>query len=188
LEKIGLLSKIADAETLIDKGRKWLDIDGREREGRVSYRNGLTLAMEVFQEVQSDVTANLELLILAEHSFLAQELQFCDSSDFYSITSLTQAIQDFDDAFLALHVVDNGAVYRGAELTYPHKTKYRFKEMPRDAFHIACFSHRTRIGNILRTPGLNLAEKELLKLRSINLSVAQTAYLEKQIASLSASN
>jgi hypothetical protein len=128
---------------------------------------------------------DLELLILAEHSFLTQELQFCDASDSHSIDSLTLAIQDFDDAFLALSAVSDGTMYRGVELACPHKAKYQYNEMPRDAFHIACMSHRTRIGNILRAPGLNLTEKLLLKQRSANLIAAQTAYLSKQRAVLS---
>jgi hypothetical protein len=140
MDRDGLITKIFDSETYIDEGRRWLDLDGFEHEGRISYRKGLTMAMEVFRDVQSCAKTDLELLILAEHSFLTQELQFCDTSDSYSIISLKQAIQDFDDAFLALSAVYDDTVYRGAELTHPHRAKYRYKDMPRDAFHVACMS------------------------------------------------
>jgi len=49
-----------------------------------------------------------------------------------------------------------------------------------DAFHIACKGHRTRLQNILKTPGLDPIEKALLKQRLVNLSAGQGGYVEKQ--------
>jgi hypothetical protein len=99
---------------------------------------------------------------------------------------LTQAIQGLDDALLALEVVDSASTYYVADMTFPHRSKYRVKGMPKDSFHIACISHRTRIGNIIRSPGINLAEKKLLAQRAANLTSAQAAYLEKQKTALAA--
>jgi hypothetical protein len=165
-------------------GRTWLDTDGWEHDGRVNYRNGLANAMTAFQEAALNVTADLETLILAEYTFLTQELDFCDPNDSQAFASLSQAVSSFNDAFRALGAVGNSVVYSGAELTHPLHPKYRVQDMPKDAFHIACISHRTRIQNILRAPGINMAEKNLLVQRSANLTVAQTAYLEKQKATL----
>ena len=47
--------------------------------------------------------------------------------------------------------------YRVADLTHPHSSKYHFKDMPKDSFHIACIAHRRE-----------------------NLATAQAVYLEKQ--------
>jgi hypothetical protein len=58
--------------------------------------------------------------------------------------------------------------------------KYRFSGFPRDAFHIAFIGHKTRLQNILRSPGIDPVEKALLKQRFANLSTAQTGYVEKQ--------
>ena len=185
MDRDGLIVSVIESEMLIDEGRKWLESEGFEAEGRLSYRLGLQRAIEVFGEVCAFAGTDPELLILAEHSFLTQELQLCDPADSFSVNSITQAIADCDDALLALSAVNDPDLYRGAEMTHPHKSKYRYKEMPRDAFHIACISHRARIGNSLRTTGLNLLEKELLKQRSANFTSAQTAYLEKQKAALS---
>jgi len=49
-----------------------------------------------------------------------------------------------------------------------------------DAYHIACISHKTRLQNILKTPGLDPIEKALLKQRLVNLSAGQSGYVEKQ--------
>jgi hypothetical protein len=178
LEKTGLLVRILTSVNKINDGRKGLDTDGAEHEGRLLYKDGLSIAMQVFQEVQT--SQDPEILIFAEYTFLAEELQFCDSADSQTIASLTPAIQSFDDAFLCLKAVANPEGYQTAELTHPHRDKYRISNMPKDAFHIACIAHRTRIQNMLRTPGINMAEKALLHQRFVNMSAAQTAYLEKQ--------
>jgi hypothetical protein len=97
-------------------------------------------------------------MILAEYTFITQELQFCDKSDKDSFSSLTKAIQSFDDDFLALQAVEEDG-YKTAEKTYPHNGKYRVKSFPMDSFHIACIGHRTRIRNMLKTPGIDPIEK-----------------------------
>ena len=96
-----------------------------------------------------------------------------------TINSLTKAVQNFDDAFLALQAVEEQG-YKTAEKTYPHNYDYRVSGFPKDSFHIACGSHKTRIKNILRSPGIDPIEKELLQQRLANLSTAQNSYIEKQ--------
>jgi hypothetical protein len=185
LEATGsLLVKIVDSAVSIYQGRRWALTDGLEREGRISYQEGLATAMTAFQAVGHSEPLDLQMLLLAEGSFLRQEQKHCDVSENQTAASLAQAIQSFDDALLALQVVANSDFYKFADMTHPHNAKHRVKGMPRDAFHEACISHRTRIDNILRSPGIDLAEKELLKLRQANLAVAQSTYLEKQRAAL----
>ena len=162
MDRIGLLREIYDSVANIDQGRVWLDTVGFEANGRASYRRGLEVAMSSFQSAQANAATDLELVILAEQTFITQELQFCDSSDTQAIASLEQAIKSFDDALRSLEVVSDPVLYSGAEKTYPTGSNHRYKKMPKDAFHIACIAHRTRIGNILRAPGINIAEKQLL--------------------------
>jgi len=163
----------------IDSGRKGFAIIGKEREGRISYERGISVAMSAFKEAQA--TADPHTIILVEYTFLIQELQFCDKSDKDSFTSLTQAIQSFDDAFLALKMVEDHSLYYVADKTIPHHKKHRVKGgYPKDSFHFACGSHKTRIQNILRSPGIDPIEKSLLKQRLINLPTAQNSYIEEQ--------
>ena len=133
--------------------------------------------MSSFKEAQA--TADPQIMILAEYTFLTQELQFCEKSDKDSFSSLTKALQSFDDAFLALKAVEKSG-YKTAEETYPHHKDYRVGGYPKDSFHIACGSHKTRIKNMLRTPGIDPIEKSLLKQRLANLPAAQNGYIEKQ--------
>jgi len=151
LDLITLASNIANATTLIDAGRKGFATKGKVEEGRINYEKGIAVAMTSFQQAQA--TADPQTIILAEYTFLTQELEFCEKTDKDTLSSLTKAIRFFDDAFLALETVE-GLHYEIADKTIPHVTKYRVKGFPMDAFHIACHSHKTRLKNILKTPGL----------------------------------
>jgi hypothetical protein len=178
LDHSGLVNSIYDAAIAIDSGRKGFATRGKEHEGRLSYEQGIALALSSFKDAQS--TVDPQIIILAEYTFISQELQFCEETDKDTLSSLTQAIKNFDDAFLALKTVEDAAIYQGAETTFPHNGKYRVSGFPKDAFHIACIAHRTRLQNILRSPGIDPIEKFLLKQRFDNLSNAQSGYIEKQ--------
>jgi hypothetical protein len=177
LDLLGLVDRITAAEINIDSGRKGFAIRGKEQEGRILYETGIARALLAFQEAQS--TSDPYTIILAEFTFLTQELELCGKED-SSISSLTQAIQNFDDAFLALKVVEDSALYQAVDKATSHYKDYRIKGYPKDAYHVACGSHKTRLKNFDRTPGIDAIEKALLKQRFANLSIAQKEYIEKQ--------
>ena len=177
MDLTGLVIKIYDATIAIDFGRKGFATKGKAEEGRLSYEYGISLALSAFRDAQS--TADPQAVILVEYTYINQELQFCEETDKDSISSLIQAIQSFDDAFLALQAVEE-AGYITVDKAFPHNSKYRINSFPKDSFHIACISHKTRIQNILRSPGIDPMEKSLLKQRFANLSTAQGGYIEKQ--------
>jgi hypothetical protein len=177
LEKTGLVSRVYEAVEFIDIGRKGWAARGKAEEGRISYEGGIAKAMAAFQEAQ--VSADPQTIILVEYAFLSQELHFYGETDEYTFGSLTQAIQSFDDAFLALEAVDEPG-YKTADKTYPTSGKYRVSGFPKDAFHIACIAHKTRLQNALRVPGMDPLEKALLRQRLLNIPAAQGGYIEKQ--------
>jgi hypothetical protein len=177
LDKIGLITRITDATANIDSGRKGFATWGKEHEGRISYERGISVALTTFKEAQA--TADPHTIILVEYTFLTQELQFCEKSDKDSLNSLTKALQSFDDAFLALQAVEDSG-YKMVDKAIPHHKDYRVSGYPKDSFHIACGSHKTRLKNILRAPGVDPIEKSLLKQRLANLPTAQGGYIEKQ--------
>jgi hypothetical protein len=178
LDLIGYVRSITQAAFAIDSGRKGFATRGKAEEGRISYEKGIAEALAAFKEAQ--ITADPQTIILVEYTFLTQEFEFCEKSDKDSLNSLTQALQSFDDAFLALKAVEEGS-YKIAEQIIPHHKDYRVKGgYPKDSFHVACGSHKTRLENILRSPGIDPIEKSLLKQRLINLPVAKNSYIEKQ--------
>jgi len=136
--------------------------------------------------LEAKASADPETIIRTEYAFLTQELQFCDKTDKDAQGSLTLAIQGFMDALSCLGVVEDAALYKkAADKVIPSVPKYRIDGLPKDAFHIACRAHKTRIRNVLRSPGIDTIEKNLLKQRRANLSVAEKSYKKKQERAMS---
>ena len=73
------VNRIYRAAVAIDSGRKGFATRGKEQEGRIFYEDGIFEAMSAFQEAQS--TADPQIIILAEYTFITQELQFCEKTD-----------------------------------------------------------------------------------------------------------
>ena len=127
MDPTGLILRINDAALAIDFGRKGFATRGKAEEGRLSYENGISAALSAFKDAQS--TIDPEIIILAEYTFLAQELHFCDKTNADSLSSLTQSIQGFDDAFLVLKVVEDSTLYKAVDQSIPHNEKYREKKV-----------------------------------------------------------
>ena len=178
MDLIGLLNDIINGASNIDKGRKYLATDGFEHTGRLSYEDGISTALDTFKNAQ--VSADPQTMILVELTFLQQEFQFCDETDTITRSSLTMAIQSFEDSLRSLKTVEDNVLYKAAETTYPTASKYRYRGFPRDATHLACTAHKTRLQNSLRTPGMYMIEKEVLTQRAANMITIQAAYTEKQ--------
>jgi hypothetical protein len=136
MDTAGLISSVLRGTHNIDMGRRGLATDGSEHEGRILYENGISTALVVFLEAQA--SNDPEAIVLVEYAFLGQELQFCDDADTDTKSSLTQAIQNFDDALRCLKTVENADGYRCAETTHLTQSKYRIQGLPKDAFHLAC--------------------------------------------------
>jgi hypothetical protein len=165
---------------LIYQGRAWLDTGGLEGDGRISYNDGLSLALASFKTAQDAAEEDLETVILLEQAYLAQELAFCTPIDKKASNSLSNAINSFDEGLCALKEVEAGASYGAVDRSLPHRRETRFNGMPKDAFHYACSGHSERLGGILHSPGINMTEKTVLEQRVLNIETAQAVYVEKQ--------
>jgi len=113
LDLIGLVDKIAKAVVNIDTRRKGWAVQGKEQKSRIPFEEGIAKASSAFEEAKG--TADLQVLLLAEYTFICQELQLCNEKDLDSKSSLSQAKQNFDNAFLALQIVEDSTLYKGAE-------------------------------------------------------------------------
>ena len=179
MDLTGSLINIVAGASKIDEGRRYLTTDGLEHAGRLLYEEGIAISLDTFKKAQA--TTNPQTMVLVELTFLQQELQFCDEADNITRNSLTQAIQNFEDTLRCLKTVENSALYRGVETSYlTTKKESRYHGFPRDAVHQACDAHRTRIQNILRSPGINMIEKAVLTQRAANMMTIHASYTEKQ--------
>lgn len=177
LDLNSLVIDISKAVINIVSGRKGFATRGKEQEGRILYETGIERAMSIFKESQT--SKDPHALLLSEYTFITQEFQLCPKSYKRTISSLTNAIQSFDDAFLALKAVADPR-YKIVDETFPHISKYRYDAYPKDSFHIACASHITRLLNNLSYTGLDPIENTLLEQRRENMTTAQKAYAELQ--------
>ena len=53
MDLTGYLARIVSATVYIDNGRRGLNTDGQEHEGRLSYEVGISSALSIFQEIQT---------------------------------------------------------------------------------------------------------------------------------------
>jgi hypothetical protein len=185
MDRIGLESSIFIYSQNIDIGRKGIRTSGQEAAGRINFEDGINGSIDIFAKTRD--SGDLELMILAELYFLKQELSFCEASDTSTVSSLTQAIQSFEDALLAFEASGDRVMYRGVDKAHPRHPKYRIRGMPKDALHIACIAHQTRLGNMDRVPGINPLEKAFFQVRRANMAAVQKIYLVKQQRVLSIS-
>jgi hypothetical protein len=183
MEKNGLSINIVDAATTIAAGRRSLESKGKTEAGLLDFEAGHTLAKRTFQEAIA--SGDVELILLAEYLFVTQELAESEGDEPEGKSSAEAALHSFDDAFLALKIVDDTAVYRGVEMAFPHRGQWRYKDLPRDAFHVACIAHKTRLRNGLSRLGLPKLDRELAKTRIAALGAIQQVYIEKQQSALS---
>ena len=159
MDLAGLLNNILIGSSNIDIGRKYLATDGLEHAGRLSYEDGISLALSTFKDAQT--SADTQTLIFVELTYLQQEFQSCNEDDVITRSSLTQAIQSFEDALRCLKVVEDSALYKAAEATYPTATKYRYHGYPCDAVHLACTAVNSFFAN---TVGIDVQGSRIIML------------------------
>jgi hypothetical protein len=167
----------------IAAGRLGLEIDGSEHEGMVTFSQGTKIAALLYTEAMN--SGDCELMIVAEYTYLGKELEYAEDNEGGAEASAAAAIQAFDDALLALKVVENKDLYKGVDSAFPHRGKWRYNGYPNDAFHVACTSHITRIKNGLSRFGVNRRDRALAELRIAMFNASQAVYLAKQRKALS---
>jgi hypothetical protein len=91
-------------------------------------------------------------------------------------------LEVIDDALNALKAVQNGDGYQWVDLAYPRHDKraWRFKDMPKDAFHVFCASHKSRLQNGLTRFGVSKIDRELITLRTDTINAIEEIYCKMQ--------
>jgi hypothetical protein len=117
MDQIGLLNNLIRSAENIDRGQKGVAADGEEHEGRIAYETGISGTLTAFKE--SGTAADPQTLVLTELAFLQQELQFCGETNTDPKSSLTRAVQEFEDALLAYEAVRDKR-YTITEKTFQH--------------------------------------------------------------------
>lgn len=99
-------------------------------------------------------------------------------------TSIKEAIKEVDGAEKALNIVKNKEAYQIVNDAHSPKDKDRKNGLPQDAFHVFINSHRTRLGNRIRSVEASFEERLLLKERYSNMDIALKEYIKLQAKAL----
>jgi hypothetical protein len=177
-----LIKKLNDAANLIFFGRIARRTHGQTEQGLEDFEQGFVLAIQVFDE--AIVSEDPFFMLLAEYTFVVQELESGYPEEKEALTSYRVAKSAFDDAFRALEVVKDKTLYKGVDRAFPHRKDYRYKELPKDAFHLAYISHRARLQNTLKQIGIDPLERAFREKRIQTCPIAQAAYTVLQTKAL----
>jgi hypothetical protein len=170
------------AASLIINSRIARRTSGQTEQGLRDFEKGIALAMTAF--TQADASSDPFLMLLAEYTFIVQEMESAYPEEKEALASYRAAKSAFDDAFRALEVVKDETLYKGVEKAFPRKGNYRHNGYPKDAFHIAYIGHKTRLQNTLKQIGIDPLERSFREKRIQTSPLAQSAYTVLQIKAL----
>jgi hypothetical protein len=177
MEKTGFINdRIIESVSLIATGRDALHTEGIEAFGRVNLNKGIAEAKDAFKD--ASVAKDIEVILRAELIFVNQELFYNTAS--LVTKSLEAAKTGLTDALNSYNILVGTKSYPDAEQTHSTTPKYRYQNLPKDAFHIACNSHIARLSNTLKSTELSSKMRSLYEQRVENMKTAKELYIELQ--------
>jgi len=141
-----------------------------------AYATGLTTTLAMLKKIGQ--TNDLDLIVKAEALTLQNEHQKYGREDATVLPSLTAAAEDFSVITSAVKVVREPDAYKTAVATY--HTKKAVRGVIADGCHEALNSHIARLGNRMRTVGISVPEKNILRQRQTNMRTAKELYIGLQ--------
>jgi hypothetical protein len=185
LAKNGSSIDIENAVTLIEEGRRLHFVEDTAVQGLKRFKEGNYLLKKAFLDAKA--TNDLEVILNAEYDFLAAEIAMGDPDETLAKGSAEAGIEVIEDALNALKALALGNAYKAVDLAYPHhdKRSWRYKDMPKDAFHVFCASHKSRLQNGLKRYGVSTIDRDLITMRVDTISAIEEAYcaMQRQILS-----
>ncbi|MDR2104503.1 MAG: hypothetical protein LBP51_01980 [Deferribacteraceae bacterium] len=177
MAKIGSINKrIMASASLIAVARDALHTEGLETLGRVNLNKGIAEVKDTFKD--ASFAKDIEAILRAELTFVNQEL-FNNTAPIVT-KSLEAAKTGLTDALNSYNILVGTKSYPDAEQTHPTTPKYRYQNLPKDAFHIACNSHTARLNNTLKSTELSSKMRSLYEQRVKNMKTAKELYIELQ--------
>jgi hypothetical protein len=180
LVKNGQRGDIAYAVRAIEEGRTKHFTPGQAEEGLAAFMEGSALLKQSFLDAKA--TGDIETILRAEYDFLSNAIIEGDSDETFAKSSAEAGLEVIEDALNALKALALGDAYKAVDLAYPRHDKraWRFKDMPKDAFHVFCASHKSRLQNGLSRFGVSKIDRELVKLRIDTINAIEEIYCERQ--------
>jgi hypothetical protein len=176
LEKTGLNDDIRSAVRLIEGGRIKHFTNGTAEDGLLEFQEGCALLKQSFTDVKD--SGDIGLILSAEYYFLTAEIAEGNPDEALARSSSEVGLEVIDDAIRAYKALQSGAGYKWVDLAYPlhDKRKWRYRDMPKDAFHVFCESHTARLQNGLKRYGVSSLDRDLINLRIETLAAIEDIY------------
>jgi hypothetical protein len=171
---------IFDAVVLIEEGRRLHFVEDTALQGLKRFKEGSALLTKAFLDAKA--TNDLETILKAEYDFLAAGIASGSPDETLAKGSAEAGLDVIDDALRAIKAVQSDDGYKWVDLAYPRHDKrtWRFKDMPRDAFHVFCASHTSRLQNGLKRYGVSAIDRALITLRVDTINAIEEAYCAMQ--------
>jgi hypothetical protein len=182
MERNFLLVEMGEGVAKLAEGRRKLYTKGTEADGLSLYQKGYKAIISLFKDALASDDA--ELMLFAELFYTASELHESHSNEPVAKSSAKAAVLKFEEALQAVRIVSDVAQYHAVHKVISTEKTYRFKGMPKDAYHIACLSDRARVKNGLSRMGLSDEDRQIAFARIALLDGAQDTYVEWQKKSL----
>jgi hypothetical protein len=174
MAEIGLNDDIVAAVTIIAQGRRLLYVDGSERDGRIAFENGHALLRAAYEKAVA--SGSVHDIMLAEYSITQQELDESDADETQNQASAKAMIHEFEAAFKILNRVTDSASYKILDDGFSDKKDFRYKGLPKDAFHVAMLAHLLRLQNSLKPSGIPRLDRQFTKVRYDAIKAIQAIY------------
>jgi len=125
-------------------------------------------------------------MFLSEFYYTSCELSASQGSEPVAMKSAQSAVRKFEEGLAALQTVIKPEWYQALHIALSTEPSFRYKGMPKDAFHVACMSDIARVRNGLSRMGLSDEDKAIARKRIAVMTGAQDAYIEMQRQSVPA--
>ncbi len=139
----------------------------------LTFQEGLKDTLGIYKELAE--AKNPEAILKAEQIALVQEKEFANSSEM--VNSIKPGLTQIEEARQSLELVQDSEAYQKVASAFSGKRKQG--GLPLDGFREFIKSHQARLTNRLKSDGSH-AEKNLLRQRKKNLTIANEQYIGMQ--------
>lgn len=178
MEQIGLINKLSADLNVAYKSHEFA---ANSKENKTNSQDLKIVAADI---IQIGASKTINTIIASERVILRHESLFYGSDNPQALKSLNEAIKELDGAAKALSIVKDADKYHIVNDAHSPKDKDRKNGLPKDAFHVFINSHKTRLGNRIRSIEASFEERLLLKERYNNMQIAQAEYMKLQAETL----
>lgn len=178
MAKIGLINKLTSKLNRAYNSHYTSENTPEKALNKLDIRDTATLIGNI------GTSKDVGMIINAERVILRHEAQFYGKANPQALKSINEAVKELDGASKALNIVQDKDKYQAVNDAHSPKDKDRKNGLPKDAFHVFTNSHKTRLGNRIRSIEASFEERLLLKERYNNMQVAQKEYMILQAKAL----